>query len=231
MPVLPDILAPGLDVVFCGTAPGERSAARGHYFVEHGNRFWNFLHESGLTDELLAPEDDHRLPEFGVGLTDLVKDAAQSHDRGLDFSGTSELERRLLPVAPRWVTFAGITAGAQAAKSSVPCARVTVPRTGPWPVPVSSSSPIRAAPTPAACGTVGNARSTSGPNSPAGFAPSPDQARQPADSALRQTDWASRLRWISSWLSTAQAARSRTVFRRLRPSRVSSYSTRGGTSG
>ena len=116
MPVMPDILAPGLDVVFCGTAPGERSAARGHYFAGHGNRFWNFLHESGLTDELLAPEDDRRLPEFGIGLTDLVKDAAQSHDRGLDFSGTPELERRLLPAAPRWVAFAGITAGAQAVK-------------------------------------------------------------------------------------------------------------------
>jgi uracil DNA glycosylase superfamily protein len=127
MPVMPDILAPGLDVVFCGTAPGERSAARGHYFAGHGNRFWNFLHESGLTGELLAPEDDHRLPEFGIGLTDLVKDAAQSHDRGLEFSGTPGLERRLLPAAPRWVAFAGITAGARAVKPSVPCAASRCP--------------------------------------------------------------------------------------------------------
>jgi TDG/mug DNA glycosylase family protein len=56
------------------------------------------------------------LPTFGIGLTDLVKHVAQSHDRGLDFSRTPDLERRLEPFAPRWVAFTGLKAAEEAAK-------------------------------------------------------------------------------------------------------------------
>lgn len=61
--VLPDLLRPGLDVVFCGTAVATASAQRGHYYAGPGNRFWQLLHESGLTTTLLTPEDDATLPE------------------------------------------------------------------------------------------------------------------------------------------------------------------------
>jgi double-stranded uracil-DNA glycosylase len=115
MSVLPDILAPELDVVFCGTAVGSASASRGHYYAGRGNTFWEFLQTAGFTPTQLSPDDDASLPQFGVGLTDLVKDVAQSHDRGLDFSRTPDLERRLSTVRPRWVAFTGLRAGGEAA--------------------------------------------------------------------------------------------------------------------
>jgi double-stranded uracil-DNA glycosylase len=71
--VLPDVLAPGLDVVFCGNAAGKVSAQRGAPFAGPGNYFWPVLHETGLTPVLLAPEEFRRLPEFGLGLTDACK--------------------------------------------------------------------------------------------------------------------------------------------------------------
>jgi TDG/mug DNA glycosylase family protein len=116
MTILPDILSPNLDVVFCGTAVGNTSAERGHYYAGRGNMFWRYLHLSGLTSEQLQPEDDVRLPSFGIGLTDLVKDIAQSHDRGLDFSDAPDLQQRLEPHQPAWVAFTGLTAAAKAAR-------------------------------------------------------------------------------------------------------------------
>ena len=53
---LPDYLKRGLDVVFVGFNPGERSAHIGHYYAGRGNQFWNFLYESGLVPERLRPE-------------------------------------------------------------------------------------------------------------------------------------------------------------------------------
>lgn len=127
MTILPDILGPNLDVVFCGTAVGEMSAQRGHYYAGRGNKFWEYLHTSGLTPERLQPEDDVRLATFGLGLTDLVKDVAQSHDRGLDFSGTPDLERRLSPYEPKWVAFTGLKA---AGKAATVFGQTTAPRHG-----------------------------------------------------------------------------------------------------
>jgi TDG/mug DNA glycosylase family protein len=71
--ILPDILKPGLRVVFCGTAPGTASARAGAYYAGPGNSFWEALYATGLTPELLAPEAYARLPEFGIGLTDICK--------------------------------------------------------------------------------------------------------------------------------------------------------------
>ena len=77
-PILPDVLAPGLRVVFCGTAPGAASARAGAYYAGPGNRFWPTLHEVGLTPVLLSPAEFRRLPEFGIGLTDISKTASGS---------------------------------------------------------------------------------------------------------------------------------------------------------
>ena len=81
VPVLPDHLAQGLCVVFCGTAVGTTSAGRGHYYCGRGNEFWPLLFQSGLIPERLRCEDDLRLLEFGHGLTDLNKTVAKSSDR------------------------------------------------------------------------------------------------------------------------------------------------------
>ncbi len=71
MPILPDVLAPGLRIVFCGTAASRRSAQVGAYYGHRGNRFWETLHQAGFTPMQLAPRKFLRVLEFGIGLTDL----------------------------------------------------------------------------------------------------------------------------------------------------------------
>ena len=71
--ILPDVLQSGLALVFCGTAAGRRSAAEGAYYAHPGNLFWRALSEAGLTPRQLAPAEFPRLPDYGIGLTDLAK--------------------------------------------------------------------------------------------------------------------------------------------------------------
>lgn len=70
---LPDIVAPGLKVVFCGLNPGLSAAAEGHHFVGRSNRFWRVLHLSGFTPHLVAAEDDASLLTYGLGITSVVE--------------------------------------------------------------------------------------------------------------------------------------------------------------
>ena len=72
-PVLPDLLAPNLRVVFVGTAAGKRSAELGHYYAGRGNRFWRRLHEVGLTPRCFEPREFRDLLALGIGLTDMSK--------------------------------------------------------------------------------------------------------------------------------------------------------------
>lgn len=72
-PILPDVLRPGLRLVFCGTAAGKRSAQEGAYYAHPGNMFWRALFQAGLTPRQLLPQEFPLLPEFGIGLTDLAK--------------------------------------------------------------------------------------------------------------------------------------------------------------
>jgi TDG/mug DNA glycosylase family protein len=71
--ILPDLLQPGLALVFCGTAAGRRSAAERAYYAHPGNLFWRALFEAGLTPRLLRPAEFPLLPDYGIGLTDLAK--------------------------------------------------------------------------------------------------------------------------------------------------------------
>lgn len=116
MTVLPDILRPRLDVVFVGTAVATASADRGHYYAGRGNRFWQLLHDAGFTPSRMRPEDDASLPDLGIGITDLVKDVAQSHDRGLDFSKSGSVAAHVIAANPRCVAFNGLTAARAAAR-------------------------------------------------------------------------------------------------------------------
>lgn len=105
---LPDYLAPDLRAIFCGTAAGKTSASVGHYYAGPGNLFWTYLYRSGITSEPLFPSSDHRVLDFGVGLTDLAKKVAASSDRGLrshyDVDGfVAKIER----YRPAWVAFHG----------------------------------------------------------------------------------------------------------------------------
>lgn len=71
--ILPDLLRPGLRLVFCGTAAGTRSAREAAYYAHPGNLFWRALHEAGLTPRRYAPADYPALLDLGIGLTDVAK--------------------------------------------------------------------------------------------------------------------------------------------------------------
>ena len=77
---LKDRTGPGLRVLFVGINPGIRSAQMGHHFAGYSNRFWKLLYESQLVPEPIGTEDDHRLPEWGFGITNLVPRATPGID-------------------------------------------------------------------------------------------------------------------------------------------------------
>jgi len=117
--VLPDYLAPGLIVVFVGTAAGARSAARGHYYSGRGNKFWELVWEAGLTnDRILIPEQDAQVLSYGFGLTDVAKTVAASTDSELR-SGHYDVPALLDKIdrnKPLCVAFNGKTAAGVVAK-------------------------------------------------------------------------------------------------------------------
>jgi double-stranded uracil-DNA glycosylase len=109
--MLPDYLAPGLRVVFCGTAAGEQSTVVGHYYSGPGNEFWRFLHLAGFTPRQLPPAEDVTLTRYGVGLTDLAKQVAASNDRGLsDHYDVDGFVDKIRGCRPGWLAFHGKTA-------------------------------------------------------------------------------------------------------------------------
>jgi double-stranded uracil-DNA glycosylase len=71
--LVPDLLAPRLKLVFCGTAPSRASVAAGAYYAKPGNRFWPTLHAVGITPHRYSPLDFPQLLTLGIGLTDLCK--------------------------------------------------------------------------------------------------------------------------------------------------------------
>jgi mismatch-specific thymine-DNA glycosylase len=107
---LSDYLASELDLVFVGINPGRRSAETGHHYAGRGNHFWPLLYESGLVPEPLTYEEDWRVPEFGIGLTNLVARASPTMD---DLSlremreGAALLREKILCCQPRIVCFNG----------------------------------------------------------------------------------------------------------------------------
>jgi TDG/mug DNA glycosylase family protein len=110
---VPDVLAPGLDVVFCGINPGLYSAAVGRHFARPGNRFWRALHASGFTDELIDPFDQERLLDYGCGITNLVPRATAVASELSDEElrrGRRNLARRIRPRRPLCVAILGIGA-------------------------------------------------------------------------------------------------------------------------
>ncbi|HEY5346685.1 MAG TPA: mismatch-specific DNA-glycosylase [Rhizomicrobium sp.] len=114
-PILPDLLTPGLKLVFCGTAPGTMSARYGHYYAHPQNKFWRTLHAVGLTPRLLEPREFSLLPGYGIGLTDIAK-----HDCGMDKElptgalgpkAVAELRARILRAAPQILAFTSLNGG------------------------------------------------------------------------------------------------------------------------
>jgi TDG/mug DNA glycosylase family protein len=118
--VLPDILPPGLRLVFCGTAAGTASAKARAYYAGPGNSFWATLHAVSLTPEQLEPAEFERLPEFGIGLTDICK----VHHGSDEEVGTVEfdvagLERKIATAEPANLAFNGKNAARGALERDV----------------------------------------------------------------------------------------------------------------
>jgi TDG/mug DNA glycosylase family protein len=107
---VPDILAPGLRVVFCGINPGRWSATAGAHFANPRNDFWRLLHDAGFTPRLLAPGEQEQLLSFGLGVTNAAfRTTKGSGDlRRGDFADAAE---RLAEIAeklrPSWIAFVG----------------------------------------------------------------------------------------------------------------------------
>ena len=110
---IPDVIAPGLDVLFSGINPGLYSAATGFHFARPGNRFWPALASSGFTPRVLAPGEWRELLACGIGITNLVArataTAAELDDDELR-AGRLRLERKVRRFRPRAVAIVGIGA-------------------------------------------------------------------------------------------------------------------------
>jgi TDG/mug DNA glycosylase family protein len=108
-----DVIADGLDVLFCGINPGLYSFATGHHFARPGNRFWPTLHESGFTDELLTPFRELELLDRNLGITNLVNRATATADLlKLDeiVAGGRQLLKKARRRRPRFIAVLGIVA-------------------------------------------------------------------------------------------------------------------------
>jgi TDG/mug DNA glycosylase family protein len=111
--VLPDVIAGGLRVLFCGINPGMYSAATGHHFARPGNRFWPALFQSGFTPRLLAPSEQELLLSFGLGLTNVVSRAsakAAELSAAELVEGASRLRRLCESFEPTFIALLGVTA-------------------------------------------------------------------------------------------------------------------------
>lgn len=106
MAVLPDVLRPGLRIVFCGTGAGRRSAEVGAYYAKPGNRFWPTLHEVGLTPRRLDPHDFATVVDYGIGLTDVAKEhVGADSELSVTDADIAALEARIVKVAPDFLAF------------------------------------------------------------------------------------------------------------------------------
>lgn len=111
-PALQDLLKPGLRILFVGINPGLRSAKVGHHFAGHSNRFWKLLYDSGIIPIPLNYSEDWRLPEYGLGITNIInrKSAGISTLTAREYKiGLKALERKVRRHRPRVVALVGIT--------------------------------------------------------------------------------------------------------------------------
>ncbi|MFC8198459.1 G/U mismatch-specific DNA glycosylase [Streptomyces sp. NPDC057298] len=111
--LVPDVVADGLQVLFCGINPGLMTAATGHHFARPGNRFWPVLHLSGFTPRLLKPSEQDELLSYGLGITNVVARAsARADELSADEyrEGGRLLAAKVERLRPRWLAVVGVTA-------------------------------------------------------------------------------------------------------------------------
>jgi TDG/mug DNA glycosylase family protein len=110
---IPDVVAPGLRVLFSGINPGLYSAATGYHFARPGNRFWPALYRSGFTPRQLRPDEQEQLPGLGLGITNIVDRATARADELTAQElrdGGAALLAKAARVRPQWLAIVGVTA-------------------------------------------------------------------------------------------------------------------------
>lgn len=110
---IPDVIAPGLKVLFCGYNPGLYSGTVGHHFARPGNRFWRTLHAAGYTNRVLAPVEEQTLLTLGYGLTNLVERATAAADELSSqelIEGRQRFEAKVKHYQPKAVAILGLGA-------------------------------------------------------------------------------------------------------------------------
>lgn len=110
---VPDLIALGLRVLFCGINPGLYSGAVRHHFARPGNRFWPALHAAGFTDRVLSPFDEAELLDRGYGITNLVARPTATADQltGDELrAGGRHLARKVGRYRPAFVALLGVSA-------------------------------------------------------------------------------------------------------------------------
>jgi TDG/mug DNA glycosylase family protein len=109
---LPDRIDAGVRILFVGINPGLRSAELGHHFAGFSNRFWKLLYDSQLVTEPLSYHEDWRLPEWGLGLTNIISRCSAGIDvlDPVEYrKGKARLERKLHRYRPFVVAILGVT--------------------------------------------------------------------------------------------------------------------------
>ncbi len=109
----PDIIAPDLNVLFCGINPSVYSAVVGHHFAHPGNRFWRALHEGGFTPHRIAPDNNAQLLDYGLGVTNVAARAtiaAADLTREELRAGAPLLIEKIERFQPTWLAILGIGA-------------------------------------------------------------------------------------------------------------------------
>jgi double-stranded uracil-DNA glycosylase len=110
---LPDLIGPGLKVLFIGINPSLYSAAVGHHFARPGNRFWPTLHAAGFTARVLSPYDEHELLAAGYGITNVVDRATATAEELAPaeyVTGAKRLAQKIRRHRPAVAAFLGIGA-------------------------------------------------------------------------------------------------------------------------
>jgi TDG/mug DNA glycosylase family protein len=107
---VPDVLGPGLSVVFCGINPGFVSHAAKAHFANPRNDFWRLLEAARFTSRLYEPAEQFEVLREGIGLTNAAARTTRGSGdlRRADFAGAADrLEELALELRPAWIAFVG----------------------------------------------------------------------------------------------------------------------------
>ncbi|HWH08260.1 MAG TPA: mismatch-specific DNA-glycosylase [Candidatus Thermoplasmatota archaeon] len=107
---VPDVVRPGLRALLVGINPGVQTARARRHFANPKNAFWGALHAAGLTPRRIAPAEQARLLDLGLGITNVVTRATpgSADVTPQDVArGRARLRGLVAAQAPAWVAFVG----------------------------------------------------------------------------------------------------------------------------